>query len=235
MFTSIKHKALTASVFGLLSLGSLALSARPSKAASIDFTTWTSNIGDVTYTPASGSTPAEVVIRTGTGNLTTDKVALTGGGNGSLEAFLQNNNTNNIPAGSLDAVVPNAGFAGATQGSAIRNSVTVNANDIFRFSYTPVSANSEDNGFVTIGNTILPLSLTGGTSSTFTSPVFANAGTFDISIGIVDGTDNTGQSQITLNSPGITEPVPEPITILGSIMALGCGATLRRRFARERE
>jgi hypothetical protein len=212
MFTSIKQKALTAGAFSLLSLGSLALFASPTYAASIDFSTWT-KFGDVT--PTGAPTTA------GTNALET------GGGTGSLEAAL------GIPSNSL--VTDPLDLANSpTQGSAIRNSSffsNINANDVFSFTsnFTP---DGSDRAFVAITNL--------GTSATqiFTpatsafSYTFLTAGAYDVSIGALDVGDTLGQSQLVASN-GNLQPVPEPISVISSIVALSCGATLRKRFGKK--
>jgi hypothetical protein len=215
MFTSIKQKALTAGAFSLLSLGSLALFASPTYAASIDFSTWT-KFGDVTST-GTQATPTTA----GTNALGT------GGGADSLEDAL------GIPSNSL--VSDPLDLANSpTQGSAIRNSSffsNINANDVFSFTsnFTP---DGSDRAFVAITNL--------GTSATqiFTpatsafSYTFLTAGAYDVSIGALDVGDTIGQSQLVASN-GNLQPVPEPISVISSIVALSCGATLRKRFGKK--
>lgn len=214
MFTSIKQKALTAGAFSLLSLGSLALSEAPTYAVSIDFNTW-AKFGDVT------STPGQATITTaGNGAL------VTGGGTGSLEAAL------GIPNNSL-VTNPND-LNSPTQGSAITNSSSfsnINAGDIFSFT-SNFSGDSRDRTFVAIRNTANSTPQTLTPAATSFSYTFPTAGAYDVSIGALDVSDYTDASQLAVSN-GNLQAVPEPMSVISSIVAVSCGATLRKRFGKK--
>lgn len=213
MFTSIKQKALTAGAFSLLSLGSLALSASPTYAAAIDFSSWT-KFGDVTSTSGQ-ATPTTA----GNGALPT------GGGTGSLEAALGVANTT--------FVTDPTNLNSPTQGSAIRNSSsfsTINANDVFTFN-SNFTQNGSDRAFVAIRNLANSATQIFTPASSF-SYTFPTAGAYDVSIGALDVGDTIGQSQLVASN-GNLQPVPEPISVISSIVALSCGASLRKRFGKK--
>ncbi len=214
MFTFIKQKALTAGAFSLLSLGCLASEA-PTYAVSIDFNTW-AKFGDVT------STPGQATITTaGNGAL------VTGGGTSSLEEALS------ILDNSL--VTDNTDLANSpTQGSAIRNSSSfssINAGDIFSFT-SNFSGDSRDRTFVAIRNTANSAPQIFTPAATSFSYTFPTAGAYDVSIGALDVSDYTEASPLTVSN-GNLQAVPEPMSVISSIVAVSCGATLRKRFGKK--
>lgn len=212
MFTFIKQKALTAGVFSLLSLGSL-ISSSPSYAAAIDFSTWTP-FGDIS------STAGQATLTTAGAN-----ALETGGGADSLEAAL------GIPNTSL-VTNPNDLQNSPFQGSAIKNTFTgINAGDTFSFNLS-LTGDVRDRAFVSIKDlaTNIPQIFTPVASSF--SYVFPTAGSFDVGIGALDVGDSFEQSQSVVSN-GNLQPVPEPISVISSIVAVGCGATLRKRFAKK--
>jgi hypothetical protein len=215
MFTSIKQKALTAGAFSLLSLSSLALSASPTYAAAIDFSTWT-KVGDVT------STAGQATITTAGSS-----ALETGGGVRSLEAALGIVNAN-LASGSTDTA--NTPY----QGSGITNRSffgTINANDVFSFN-SNFTQNGSDRAFVAITNLANSATeiLTPAASSF--SYTFTTAGAYDVSIGALDVGDYIGESPLVVSN-GNLQPVPEPISVISSIVAISCGATLRKRFGKK--
>jgi hypothetical protein len=215
MFTSIKQKALTVGAFSLLSLGSLALSASSTYAASIDFSSWT-KIGDVT------STAGQATITTAGNN-----ALQTGGGTGSLEAAL------NIANNSL-VTNPNDLANSPTQGSAIRNSSlfsNIKPGDVLSFN-SNLALNGSDRAFVTITNTATSATQIFTPAASSFSYTFPTAGAYDVSIGALDVGDSIGQSQ-SVASNGNLQAVPEPISVISSIVALSCGASLRKRFGKK--
>lgn len=215
MFTSIKQKALSAGAFSVLSLGSLAISASPSYAAAIDFSTW-GQFGDVTSTGTQAT-----IITGGNGALPT------GGGTGSLEAALA------IPNNSL-VTNPSDLQNSPNQGSAIRNSsffTSINAGDVFSFDLS-LTGDNRDRGFVAItngDNTTIESLTSANTSFSYSFPT---TGAYDIAIGAVDVGDYIGASSFAVSN-GNLEPVPEPISVISSIIALGGGAALRKRFGKK--
>lgn len=203
MNITIKHSIISAGTFSLLSLGSLAV-ASPSYAFSLDLNSW-SRIGDVNPISANQAT-----LNSGSFN-----TALTGGGTGSIEDLL------GITPGSLD---PAGSTFGATQGSAIQKTFAdINAGDVLRFNWN-FSTNDADAAFVTINNSVFALA-----GSTPFSYSFTNAGNYRVGIAIVDVEDTIGASRLVISNASINE-VPEPMTILSSLTALGVGVGMRRRF-----
>jgi hypothetical protein len=210
MLTSIKQKVLTAGAFSLLSLGSLALSASPTYAVALNFSTWTP-IGNAT----AGTQP---IITTGSSALET------GGGADSLEAAL------GIPSNSL--VTDDKDINSPTQGSAIGNSLTAsNANDIFSFNLS-LTGDSRDRAFVSITNAGISNTQILDPALTSFSYTFPTAGAYDIAIGAVDTGDTITPSQLVVSNGNI-QAVPEPTSVISSLIAVSCGATLRKRFGKK--
>ncbi len=205
---SLKHSILTTGTVSLLSLSSLAF-ATPSYAVSLDLTSW-NTIGDV-----NPITSGQVTLNSGTVNTVS-----TGGGAGSLEEFLT------VPAGSLDPDPDN--FIFSTFGSAIKTTFTgVQTGDVFGFNWD-FSTSDADSVFVTINNSVIPLAASGKVFKYS----FTNAGNYNVGIGIVDVNDSIGGSQFTVSNANF-EPVPEPLTILGSLTAFSFGIVMRRRFGKK--
>ncbi|MFN6566014.1 PEP-CTERM sorting domain-containing protein [Dendronalium sp. ChiSLP03b] len=203
---TIKNSVLTAGTASLLSLGSLALTS-PSYGFSLNLNSW-QTIGDVN--PIS-STQATL-------NSGSFYTVPTGGGAGSLEDFLS------LTPGSLD---PATSIFGATQGSAIKQTFTdIKVGDVLRFDYSFLT-NDADSAFVTINNSVIAL-----TASTPFTYSFTSAGTYNVGIGVVDVDDTIGASKLIVSNAKL-DAVPEPITILGSLTALGFGVSMRRRFGRK--
>ncbi|MFK0731816.1 MAG: PEP-CTERM sorting domain-containing protein [Gloeotrichia echinulata GP01] len=203
MLLGIKKSLFTAGATSLLSLGTLAI-ANPTYAASIDLSNW-GTIGDTIVNNS------QAAINSGTVN-----TVLAGGGTGSIEDFL------GITAGSLDPV---GSTFGATQGSAIKKTFTsINAGDVFSFNWNFLTSDT-DSAFVTINNSVIPL-----TGSTPFSYNFPTAGNYNIGIGVVDVEDTVGNSTLTVSDADL-QAVPEPMTILGSAVALLFGTVMRRRLA----
>ncbi len=136
---------------------------------------------------------------------------ITGGGTGSLEEFL------GFTPGDFDSVIP-----GNTYGSAIKKIfLSLNAGDQFSFDWN-FSTSDSDQAFVSIGNAIQVLS-----GSNPYSYIFATSGNYQVAMGVLDVNDSTGLSTLTLSN---VQLVPEPISILGSLIALGFGGILKRKF-----
>jgi hypothetical protein len=134
---------------------------------------------------------------------------------------------------------------GATEGSAIKQEITVNAGDVLTFSWNfltddPLNEQYNDFGFFSItgsstrlGDTYSPTSLSFSRLAQETgyqpfSYTFASAGTYTLGFGVVD-VDRDGGGDTSVNSALLVdnvnvESVPEPFTILGTLTALGFGA-----------
>jgi hypothetical protein len=62
------------------------------------------------------------------------------------------------------------------------------------------------------------------------SYTFNTAGTYNVGIGVVDVNDFVTSSGLSVRNAN-TQPVPEPLTILGSAIAAGFGVMLKRKQA----
>ena len=154
------------------------------------------SIGDV----SSGNT----VIQSGTFS-----TVETGGGAGSLEEFL------GIDPTDFNNAIPDAYY-----GSAIRfQRFIFNAGDQFSFDWA-FNTSDSDQAFVAINNAIQVLS----TGSPY-SHTFANAGTYQIAMGVVDLYDSTGVSTLTLSNAQI-QAVPwetDALPVVGTTLLFGIG------------
>lgn len=258
MFTTIKNSFLSVGTLGLVSLGSLVY-APVTLAVDIDLSSW-QQAGDVIKNP-SNATLTNAYSGLGedgddpngyfhiNNNSNTDPL-LSGSGNKTIEKFL------GIAAGSLPNMNTDNGIR---EGSAIRGNITANQGDIFKFTYNfrtnePLRETPPENdyAFVTInGNILSPLLATVDdanindagfakqTGNKTFEYIFQNAGNFDVSLGVVDVQGFGYSSSLTVLNPTLqsaadsgVQPVPEPMTIIGSMFALGCGTALRRRFGK---
>lgn len=206
----------------VVSLGTLA--AKPSQAAVIDFSTWNST-GSVSN------------VGNGQVNLETTNGTIA---DGPLQSVLGLNPTDLDIGGE------------ALQGSAVTNNITVAAGDKLNFSYnfltdettTPAPFTPlNDFAFVSIDGVVQKLAdfndATNGSTSfdsetglTNFSRTFANAGTFQVGLGVVDVDDFSNPSALQITNAEV-EPVPEPTTILGAFVAGGFGAMFRRKRSKK--
>lgn len=219
----VKRSSKKAVAISLFSLSSFTL-ASPSFAASLDVGSWTRS-GDVSQTPG--------------------QATLTNAFPGGVDDTAANpNNISNV-SGSEPTFISNLetflgvnqGALGldATEGSAIQTPLSIMAGDVFSFDSNFISNDDPgfDRAFVTIvnsaiGNSVIPV--TGNSRFSYT---FTTAGNYNVGIGVVDGgNDFTRSSRLSVSNANL-EPVPEPLTILGSLSALGFGAGLRRRFRKQ--
>jgi hypothetical protein len=218
----VKRSSRKAVILSLFSLGSLTI-ASPSFAASLDVGSWTRS-GDVSQTP--GQATLTNAARDGSDDINANPnniVNVSGNpptdpnlGISPLETFL------GVTQGTLGL--------DATEGSAIKTALNVMAGDLFTFDSNFISNDvpGRDRAFVTIGNSLIPL-----TSNSRFSYTFTTAGNYNVGIGVVDGGNNVIRSSRLSVSNANLEPVPEPLTILGSLTALGFGAGLRQRFRKQ--
>lgn len=219
----VKRSSKKAVAISLFSLSSFTL-ASPSFAASLDVGSWTRS-GDVSQTPG--------------------QATLTNAFPGGVDDTAANpNNISNV-SGSEPTFISNLetflgvnqGALGldATEGSAIQTPLSIMAGDVFSFDSNFISNDDPgfDRAFVTIvnsaiGNSVIPV--TGNSRFSYT---FTTAGNYNVGIGVVDGgNDFVRSSRLSVSNANL-EPVPEPLTILGSLSALGFGAGLRRRFRKQ--
>ncbi|MEO0838504.1 MAG: PEP-CTERM sorting domain-containing protein [Cyanobacteria bacterium J06633_8] len=237
------NSVLKAGVVSFISIvGSLAIDATPSKAATIDFSTWTA-IGGVTGTGT-----------TGAANLSTgvDPAAVVEAGTANgLEVQLGlSPNSKTTPlgpntAGDLDFInrytFPDNN-AYAYEGSGIRNSNFIAAaGDVLTFDWnftttepTPPNTNN-DFAFYAVNGvvTAIPNADADNAGNSSVSIALAN-GINDIAIGIADAGDVNNESIFAItNADGPVQPIPEPLTILGSLGGLAFGSFIRKRLRQE--
>ncbi len=144
--------------------------------------------------------------------------------------------------------------SGATEGSAILQIIEANTGDVLSFDYNfltdevPGNSDFNDFAFFTLDNNLISLANT--FSPDLFSPSFSSfaeetgyksfsytitsAGTYTLGFGVVD-VDNTGGGDTGVNSGLLvdnvrTTPVPEPMTIFGSLAALG----FMKKFSKKR-
>ncbi len=210
--TFIKRRVQQVMIFSLLSLSSFTV-ASPSFAVSLTLNNW-ERLGDVV-------TPGQATATNALADGSDDTVKYNVSGNhpayiNSLETFL------GLNSGDLGL--------DATEGSAIKTALKVLDGDVISFDYSLLTydASSTDRAFVTISNSIIPL--TG--NSTF-SHTFAKSGTYNVGIGVVDVNDYIGSSKLSVTNanyqPVSSQPVPEPLTTLGSVIAIGFGVMCKRK------
>ncbi|MBD2384785.1 PEP-CTERM sorting domain-containing protein [Cylindrospermum sp. FACHB-282] len=156
-------------------------------------------------------------------NLTTNRVSLNsedGTSQNAVESFL-----------GLDSGTLNTLNTTPTNGSAIKNTITVQDNDVLTF-YWKFQANDylpfNDFSFYSIGSSAYQLADIAkvGSYGNITSQIsytFQQGGTYTIGFGVFNSIDSVYGSKL------IIDEVPEPLTILGSLTAAGFGVVLRRK------
>jgi hypothetical protein len=203
-----------------------------------DFTDWTTT-GDTSIqdsgfgvTPTNGNYQAALQTH----------AIMTGTSAAGLESFL------GLSSGTLTN-------SGATEGSAIQQTIGANTGDVLSFDYNfltdEVPGNSDfndfafftlNNNFISLADTLSPelfspsfSSFAAETGYQSFSYTFTNSGTYTLGFGVVD-VDNTGGGDTGVNSGLLvdnvkTTPVPEPMTIFGSLAALG----FMKKFSKKRD
>jgi len=234
MYTFLKNSLLTSTAS--LFLGSFVLS-NPSQAASVNFT---DSLGDVTNNGG--------------------QTSLTNAFDGSDDTSVNYNVSGNTP-GSADDLESFLGVTSgslgieAIEGSAVKTTLAASAGDVFSFDWVfrtneAVGSNFNDYAFVTIGsqvfnlanitNATIPGSTLGSnlnpylrqTNNNTFSYTFNTGGTYNVGIGVVDVNDVITSSGLSVRNAN-TQPVPEPLTILGSAIAAGFGVVLKRKQAKK--
>ncbi|GAA5163605.1 PEP-CTERM sorting domain-containing protein [Viridibacterium curvum] len=158
---------------------------------------------------------------------------------GGLESFL------GLSAGALDPDA--AGFVFASEGSAIRQTVTVSAGDTLSFEWNFLSneagfAAQPDYAFVVIGGNLIrladsagslsPSAVYGGETGTrHFSYTFTSGGSVVLGFGVVDAVDGSVSSALTLDAVQIS-PVPEPTAVAMFLAGLGIAGFAARRQKR---
>lgn len=215
----IKHSK-TAITVSLLSLTTIA--GKPSLAAVIDFNSWNSTAD--TIIPGKG----QVILSSSNA---TDA-------DGSLQEFLGLNSTDLDIGGE------------AFEGSALTTNITVNPGDELSFTWNFLTNETaaqapltplNDYAFISINDVVTKLADVNdatNASSIFASETgentyintFTEPGNYQIGIGVVNVDDFNVPSSLQISN---AQAVPEPLTILGSAIALGFGAILRHKCCQE--
>ena len=244
---SIYHSILTAGVASLISFAALFGLEKSAQAIVLngsfetgDFSTEWMSIGDTrivtnTYgvTPTDGEFQALITSKYGS---VTDT---------NLESFLD------LSLGSLDTLLS----ANVVEGSAIKQTFTVRQGETLSFSWNFLSNETvfddqpttfNDLAFVSIGGTVLKIADTSNLANpsntifntetgykTF-SYTFTQGGTYLLGIGVVDVDDSNDffPSGLLVDNVEI-QSVPEPMTILGSLVALGMGALFKKQHSQD--
>lgn len=167
----------------------------------------------------------------GIGNfsLSSQQAIISGGGvaDTAVESFL------GLASGALDTL----NSQNVNNASAIKNTITVQAGDVLRFNwrfqagdYLPYN----DYSFYSIGtslNKLADVRQVGnfGQTASQTAYTFTTTGTYTVGFGVVDIFDQYLASSLTVRTSGGNEPVPEPVTIIGSLAAGVFGVALRHK------
>ncbi|MFT3735769.1 MAG: PEP-CTERM sorting domain-containing protein [Rhodocyclaceae bacterium] len=150
-----------------------------------------------------------------------------------------------LSAGTLDPDA--AGFVFASEGSAIRQTVTVAAGDTLSFDWNFLSneagfAAQPDYAFVVIGDSVIrladstdslaPSAVYGGqTGAQHFSYTFTSGGNVVLGFGVVDAGDGSVTSALSLDAVQISA-VPEPTTAMMLLAGLGIAGFAARRNKR---
>lgn len=232
----------------LLVPAALALCAATTQAASIidysDLSQWAST-GDVLALPSGGRLTTASALYEDDASQGAGALNLTGSepaaAFGDIESFL------GVPVGSLDADVLNQ----ATEGSAIKLTLTAVAGDVLTIDWSLLTNDTSDGSvggmdyfFLTVGDTVHRLGQSGDAATASTSSgylyqtgpqqstfTFLTDGDYTIGIGLVDVTDYANTTQATIDNVTLTTSVPEPQTwalAAGGAVVL-VAASLRRR------
>ena len=199
MSTQLKNSLTPLGLALASSLSAIAFST-PAYSINVDLSTFDS-IGDVTSN--------NTVIQSGTFS-----TVETGGGAGSLEEFL------GIDPTDFNNAIPDAYY-----GSAIRfQRFIFNAGDQFSFDWT-FNTSDSDQAFVAINNAIENNAIEVLSTGSPYSHTFANAGIYQIAMGVVDIGDSTGVSTLTLSNAQI-QAVPwetDALPVVGTTLLFGIG------------
>jgi hypothetical protein len=221
----IKRSTLKAAILSLASISGLTLNTTASHAVQIDLRTdFASEIGDV-VTPGLGQV-----------RLSTDSIFSRSGPAPAAELA----NLLGIAANALNL------RGNAVEGSAIQLPFLAEAGDVLSFDFNVLSnedpGDNLDYAFVQLDDFIIPLAQASNPSNIFTNEsgvnsfrfAFAEPGIYNIGFGVLDTVDGQVPSALLVSNLDTTaEPVPEPLTILGSLTALGLGAAMRQRFQKK--
>ncbi|MEM6402758.1 MAG: PEP-CTERM sorting domain-containing protein [Cyanobacteria bacterium P01_D01_bin.116] len=131
-------------------------------------------------------------------------------------------------------------FNAAIEGSAITTNLNARQGDRLIFDWNFLTNDTFDDYAFFVANGVITrladVNNANNTSSLFNSETgtrtfnytFANTGNYQIGIGVTDIGDFNGTSALQISNAQ-TEPVPEPFTILGTVVAGGFGIMFRRK------
>jgi PEP-CTERM putative exosortase interaction domain len=150
-----------------------------------------------------------------------------------------------LPEFSLDPDPTN--FVNATEGSAIKTTVTVKTGDVLSFNWNFLTNDSSfnpegvgDYAFLQVNDTLVTLGDTNSslglsstnfiqeTGSQNFSYTFSADGAYSLGLGIVDVIDTSNSSALVVDNIQV-KTVPEPSTIFGLIISIGSFGLLKRR------
>lgn len=239
------------SLLGFACFGTVALTAVPSYAVVINFDDW-QKIGDV-VTSGLGSTSMSNDSSIGLNNSRSDDKPNPSGTynytkiTSAVDAFTRTQaGALQKDLGFLDSALDIVGEA--YEGSAIKTTYNAKTGDKLTFDWqfltNETDANFNDFGFFSVNTTVYQLANI--TNATNTSNFFGKEtgigsytytfdtdGDYNLAFGVVDINDPAVTSGLQINNANL-QAAPEPISIVSSIVALGCGASLRRRFGKKR-
>lgn len=138
-------------------------------------------------------------------------------------------------------------FVDATEGSAIKTTVTVKTGDVLSFNWNFLTNDSSfnpegvgDYAFLQVNDTLVTLGDTNSslglsstnfiqeTGSQNFSYTFSADGAYSLGLGIVDVIDTSNSSALVVDNIQV-KTVPEPSTIFGLIISIGSFGLLKRR------
>lgn len=224
-------------IFSFFASSSLVFT-NPAQAVSVNLGSWTT-VGDVNaignqadFSTASSTTADDFPQAAGTFNYSGNNPVA---GGGAIETAV------GVNPGELD----NDFFDVATEGSAIASNLNVRKGDrlIFDWNFLTNDIFSDYAFFVANGviTRLADVSDASNSSSFFDSETgtrtfsytFANDGNFQVGIGVTDIGDFNSTSALQISNAQI-EPVPEPLTILGTTVAAGFGVMFRRKRSKKK-
>lgn len=223
-------------IFSFLTSTSLVF-ANPAQAISVNFGSW-SEVGDVNaignqanISTASSTAQDDFPQPAGTFNYSGNNPIV---GGTPLETAV------GLSAGDLD----NDLFNAATEGSAITTNLNVRKGDRLIFDWNYLTNDTFDDYAFFVANGVVTrladVTNANNASSFFNSETgtttfdytFANAGNYQVGIGVVDIGDFNSTSALQITNAQ-TKPVPEPLSILGTAVAAGFGVMLRRKRSKK--
>jgi hypothetical protein len=245
----IKRYTLKAVIVGFASCGGLVMTGATALAAQVNFNTW-QGFGDAVRGSGQASLSNNALQND---DFPAPDTSFNFSGTPAGEASISPNLHNflGVSQSFLDF-----GDSIALEGSAIKKILTAQAGDVLKFSYNfltnetaftePLNdfafflvKNADNNKLVSFNALAFPgaasISSTPYNSQTGFIPAsytFSASGNYTLAFGVVDVDDFNVSSALHIKNANY-EPVPEPLTVLGSLTALGFGAGLRQRFRKK--